>query len=174
MATKKKNKPDFSKPKPIVSKSKKSAVDYDEAIAEQKAIQAAIDKELEEKKLKFDTSKKYINLPLIVIAGRPNVGKSTLFNRFMHKRVAITDPTPGVTRDPVDGECFIFGKPVHLMDTGGYKLTRDIGTMEAVMDDLVVEKTLEKIKNGKVFAIISGMEKTEKSIRHPIFIDLVE
>ena len=52
MATKKKNKPDFSKPKPIVSKSKKSAVDYDEAIAEQKAIQAAIDKELEEKKLK--------------------------------------------------------------------------------------------------------------------------
>ena len=44
----KKKKPDFSKPKPIVSKSKKSAVDYDEAIAEQKAIQAAIDKELEE------------------------------------------------------------------------------------------------------------------------------
>ena len=154
MATKKKNKPDFSKPKPIVSKSKKAAVDYDEAIAEQKAIQAAIDKELEEKKLKFDTSKKYINLPLIVIAGRPNVGKSTLFNRFMHKRVAITDPTPGVTRDPVDGECFILGKPVHLMDTGGYKLTRDIGTMEAVMDDLVVEKTLEKIKKADVILLL--------------------
>lgn len=154
MATKKKNKPDFSKPKPSISKSKKAAVDYDEAIAEQKKIQAAIDKDLEEKKLKFDTSKKYINLPLIVIAGRPNVGKSTLFNRFMHKRVAITDPTPGVTRDPVDGECFILGKPVHLMDTGGYKLTRDIGTMEAVMDDLVVEKTLEKIKKADVILLL--------------------
>ena len=154
MATKKKNKPDFSKQKPLISKSKKAAVDYDEAIAEQKKIQAAIDKDLEEKKLKFDTSKKYINLPLIVIAGRPNVGKSTLFNRFMHKRVAITDPTPGVTRDPVDGECFILGKPVHLMDTGGYKLTRDIGTMEAVMDDLVVEKTLEKIKKADVILLL--------------------
>lgn len=150
----KKKKPDFSKPKPIVSKSKKINPDYEQIIKEQKILQAQKNKELEEQKLKFDTTKEYENIPLIVIAGRPNVGKSTLFNRFMHKRVAITDPTPGVTRDPVEGKTFILGKPVHLMDTGGYKLTRDVGSMEAVMDDLVVEKTLEKIKSADVILLL--------------------
>ena len=96
----------------------------------------------------FDSDKTYKNLPLLVIAGRPNVGKSTLFNRLLHKRRAITDPTPGVTRDPIEEIAFINGKPVRIMDTGGFKLEREIGTMEAVMDELVVEKTLDSLKNA--------------------------
>ena len=102
----------------------------------------------------YDPSKTYVNLPLVVLAGRPNVGKSTLFNRFMKKRIAIVDPTPGVTRDPVEATAFIAGKPVHLMDTGGYKLTRDVGTMEAVMDDLVVEKTIQMIKKADLILLL--------------------
>lgn len=102
----------------------------------------------------FDPSKSYVNLPLVVLAGRPNVGKSTLFNRLMKRRIAIVDPTPGVTRDPVEATAFIAGKPVHLMDTGGYKLTRDIGTMEAVMDDLVVEKTIQMIKKADLILLL--------------------
>ena len=104
--------------------------------------------------LGYDTTKSYVNLPLVVLAGRPNVGKSTLFNRFMRRRIAIVDPTPGVTRDPVEATAFINGKPVHLMDTGGYKLTRDIGTMEAVMDDLVVEKTIQMIKKADLILLL--------------------
>lgn len=104
--------------------------------------------------LEYDTTKSYVNLPLVVLAGRPNVGKSTLFNRFMRRRIAIVDPTPGVTRDPVEATAFINGKPVHLMDTGGYKLTRDIGTMEAVMDDLVVEKTIQMIKKADLILLL--------------------
>lgn len=98
--------------------------------------------------------KKYEGTPLLVIAGRPNVGKSTLFNRFMQRRLAIVDPTPGVTRDPVEGTAIINGKPVHLMDTGGYKLTRDVGTMEAVLDDLVVERSLEMIKKADLILLL--------------------
>lgn len=96
----------------------------------------------------FDPEKTYEHIPLIVIAGRPNTGKSTLFNRFLHRRRAITDPTPGVTRDPVCEQAFINGVPVRLMDTGGFKLERKPGTAEAVMDELVVEKTLNALKQA--------------------------
>ena len=96
----------------------------------------------------FDEDKTYRNLPLIVIVGRPNVGKSTLFNRLLHKRRAITDPTPGVTRDPIEDSAFIDGKPVRIMDTGGFKLDRVAGTQEAMMDELVVEKTLAALKKA--------------------------
>lgn len=96
----------------------------------------------------FDADKDYTNLPLIVIAGRPNVGKSTLFNRLLHKRRAITDPTPGVTRDPIEETAFINDKPVRVMDTGGFKLDREVGTIEADLDELVVEKTLLALKQA--------------------------
>ncbi len=98
--------------------------------------------------LRFDEDKKYRNQPLIVIVGRPNVGKSTLFNRFLRKRRAITDPTPGVTRDPIEDEAFINGMPVRVMDTGGFKLDRVPGTASALMDELVVEKTLASLKKA--------------------------
>jgi len=61
------------------------------------------------------------NLPVVAIMGSPNVGKSTLFNRLVGKRRAITDPTPGVTRDPISTVCVLNGSKVLLMDTGGYK-----------------------------------------------------
>ena len=102
----------------------------------------------------FDEDKKYKNLPKIVIAGRPNVGKSTLFNRLLHERRAITDPTPGVTRDPIEEDCFICGYPVRIMDTGGFKLEREIGTMEAVLDELVVEKTLAALKTADLILLL--------------------
>jgi len=93
----------------------------------------------------FDDRNYYHNLPLVVIVGRPNVGKSTLFNRLLHKRRAITDPTPGVTRDPIEDTAFINDKPVRIMDTGGFKLDRKPGTSESIMDELVVEKTLASL-----------------------------
>lgn len=102
----------------------------------------------------FDENKKYKNLPKVVIAGRPNVGKSTLFNRLLHERRAITDPTPGVTRDPIEEDCFICGYPVRIMDTGGFKLEREPGTVEAMLDELVVEKTLASLKSADLILLL--------------------
>lgn len=163
----KKSKPDFSKPKPqkITSdeqifnenddfdSSENDSVQKNEEISETGDEFGQKDENATEE-LKFFPDKSYINLPTVAIAGRPNVGKSTLFNRFMHKRLAIVDPTPGVTRDPVEGTAFIGGKPVHLVDTGGFKLDRDLKSRESEMDELVVEKSLSVIKRADLILLL--------------------
>lgn len=58
-------------------------------------------------------------IPIIVVVGRPSVGKSTLFNRLVGAPLAIVDPQPGVTRDRHYGDAFLHGKKVTLVDTGG-------------------------------------------------------
>lgn len=163
---KKKSKPDFSKPKPVkveaenqdlVQENKKDQEPESPVQGNSNEITSHRKPELQ----KFFSDKSYCNLPLIVIAGRPNVGKSTLFNALTHTKRAITDPTPGVTRDPVEGTCFIAGKPVHLMDTGGYKLTRDMTSRESEMDDLVVAKTVEMLKKAdRILLLLDATEIT--------------
>ena len=92
-------------------------------------------------------------IPSVALAGRPNVGKSTLFNRLIHKRKAITDPTPGVTRDPVSAETVIKGKKIRLIDTGGFKMDRP-DTPEGGLETLVVERTLEVLKDSDLIILI--------------------
>ena len=58
-------------------------------------------------------------MPLVAVVGRPNVGKSTLFNRLVGGRPALVHDTPGLTRDRRYGECDYFGTPLRLVDTGG-------------------------------------------------------
>ncbi len=58
-------------------------------------------------------------LPIVVIAGRPNVGKSTLFNRLAGRRIALVADTPGVTRDRKEAEAQLRGRMVRLIDTAG-------------------------------------------------------
>ena len=97
---------------------------------------------------------KKIRLPVVALAGRPNVGKSTLFNRLLHKRRAITDPTPGVTRDPVSCNTVILGKHMKLVDTGGFKLDRSHDTPEGELDRVVVERTLEVLSKADLIILL--------------------
>jgi GTP-binding protein len=112
-------------------------------------------------------------LPMVVLAGRPNVGKSTLFNRILHKRRAITDPTPGVTRDPVIADTLIAGKPARLVDTGGFKLDRERPSRAPGedLDDLVVRRTLEMINQAALIVLI--LEAGEPVAEDEEFIELL-
>ena len=66
-----------------------------------------------------------LGLPIVAILGRPNVGKSTLINRFIGRREAIVEDTPGVTRDRVQYECEWGGRRFIFMDTGGWESKPD-------------------------------------------------
>jgi GTP-binding protein len=114
---------------------------------------------------------KYRNIPRVVLAGRPNVGKSTLFNRLLHRRRAITDPTPGVTRDPVEADALIAGKPVRLIDTGGFKLTGDPQNPESDLDGIVVDRALEAISRSDLVVLL--LEAGELTAEDEEFIELL-
>jgi len=78
--------------------------------------------------------------PIIVIVGRPNVGKSTLFNRLSRSRDALVDDRPGVTRDRLHASINYEGIPLTLVDTGGF-------------DDLAEDPLLRKVRDQVVMAI---------------------
>lgn len=101
-------------------------------------------------KADIDTS-----LPLISIIGRPNVGKSTLFNRLIGERRAITDPTPGVTRDPIPARWLLGNHPVTLVDSGGVKLDKE------GLDYAVSEKSLSLCaQSDLIIFVLDCMEVT--------------
>ena len=60
-------------------------------------------------------------LPVVAIIGRPNVGKSTLFNRLVGKKLALVEDRPGVTRDRREGDAHLIGLDFRIIDTAGYE-----------------------------------------------------
>ena len=71
--------------------------------------------------------------PILVISGRPNVGKSTLFNRLLGKRRAIVHDRPGVTRDRLFDLVDIGGGQAWLVDTGGFLADKLLGTHRSMV-----------------------------------------
>ncbi|NTV02250.1 MAG: ribosome biogenesis GTPase Der [Chlorobiaceae bacterium] len=127
--------------------------------------------------------------PLIALVGRPNVGKSTLFNRILRERSAIVDPTPGVTRDRHISPGEWQGKQFLLMDTGGYALENDTistamleQTMRAIQDadavifmvdarsgltyvDLDITKILQRtFKDKKIFFVVNKVDNPQVAL----------
>ena len=78
---------------------------------------------------------------LIAIVGRPNVGKSALFNRIVKKRIAIVHDQPGVTRDRVSVEAEWRGQPFTLVDTGGIGLLR-----REKSNDVIIKAAVEQVE----------------------------
>ena len=86
-------------------------------------------------------SQAFTRLPVVAIVGRPNVGKSTLFNRIVGKRTAIVGDRPGVTVDRLEVDCVLDQRRITLVDTGGIGESQHGAMQEAI--DAQVEAALE-------------------------------
>jgi GTP-binding protein len=109
-------------------------------------------------------------IPRVVIVGRPNVGKSTLFNWLVEKRIAIEDPTAGVTRDRLVQRTTLDGRVVDLVDTGGMGfddpdgLTAKIDAqIEAGLGDAAVILLVVDVRAGLVAADAEVARRVRRS-----------
>jgi len=95
---------------------------------------------------------------LIAIVGRPNVGKSALFNRIVGRRIAIVHDQPGVTRDRVSAEAEWHGRPFTLVDTGGIGLLRREKATD-VITKAAVEQVELAIEAANVIILVVNVQE---------------
>jgi GTPase len=109
-------------------------------------------------------------IPQVVIVGRPNVGKSSLFNWLIEKRIAIEDPTEGVTRDRLVQRVELDGRVIELVDTGGMGfddpdgLTAQIDRqIESGLADAAVVLFVVDVRTGPLAADVEVARRVRKS-----------
>ena len=100
-----------------------------------------------------------MSIPVVAIVGRPNVGKSTFFNRVLRQRKAIVDPQEGITRDRVYGETEWAGKRISLIDTGGF-IPEDVDVFNAAIR---VQAKLAMGEADVVLLMVDGREDITSS-----------
>jgi len=95
---------------------------------------------------------KPLPVPVVVIVGSPNVGKSSLFNRLIGRRKAIVEPTPGVTRNRLSADLSIHGKNVKVIDTGGIK-----ARLKEKIDQLVYQQVELSLDEADIILFVTDV-----------------
>lgn len=102
-------------------------------------------------------------LPIIAVVGRPNVGKSTLFNKIVGKRISIIEDTPGVTRDRIYAEGEWCGRSFMLVDTGGIEPKAD----DVILSQMRLQANLAIEKADVIILVVdvtTGVTSTDQDI----------
>ncbi len=103
--------------------------------------------------------------PVVAIVGRPNVGKSMLFNKLIGQRLSIVEDTPGVTRDRIYGECEWVGRKFTLVDTGGIEPSTDSQILSFMREQAQIA-----IDNATVIIFVvdikSGMTASDQEVAY--------
>ena len=99
-----------------------------------------------------------MKIPTVALVGRPNVGKSTIFNKLIGQKISIIEDTPGVTRDRIYGDVNYKNYRFHLIDTGGI----DIGN-EDFNKEIIVQSSLAIDESDVIVFIVDGKEELNKN-----------
>ena len=92
-----------------------------------------------------------MKLPTVALVGRPNVGKSTIFNRLVGKKISIIEDTPGVTRDRIYGDVNYKDFKFHLIDTGGIDVSK-----EAFNEEIKIQTQIAIDESDVIVFIVDG------------------
>ena len=99
-----------------------------------------------------------MKIPTVALVGRPNVGKSTVFNKLIGKKISIIEDTPGVTRDRIYGDVNYQNYKFHLIDTGGI----DVGN-EDFNKEITVQANLAIDESDVIVFIVDGKEELNRN-----------
>ena len=99
-----------------------------------------------------------MRLPTVALVGRPNVGKSTIFNRLVGKKIAIIEDTPGVTRDRIYGDVVYNNYKFHLIDTGGIDVSKDVFN-----DEIKVQASIAIDESDIVIFVVDGLDELNQN-----------
>ena len=99
-----------------------------------------------------------MKMPTVALVGRPNVGKSTIFNKLVGKKISIIEDTPGVTRDRIYGDVTYNNYKFHLIDTGGI----DVGN-EDFNKEIIIQASLAIDEADVIVFIIDGKEELNRN-----------
>lgn len=94
-----------------------------------------------------------MKIPTVCIVGRPNVGKSTLFNKLVGKKISIIEDTPGVTRDRIYGEVTYKGMKFNLIDTGGLDIAKELFN-----DEIKTQVEIGVLEADRIIFVVDAKE----------------
>lgn len=99
-----------------------------------------------------------MKLPTVALVGKPNVGKSTIFNKLVGKRISIIEDTPGVTRDRIYSDVSFNNYKFHLIDTGGIDVSKEIFN-----DEIKVQATIAIDESDVVVFVVDGKDELNQN-----------
>jgi len=99
-----------------------------------------------------------MKMPTVALVGRPNVGKSTIFNRLVGKKISIIEDTPGVTRDRIYADCEYKNYKFHLIDTGGIDVTKELFN-----EEIKVQASIAIDEADIIVFIVDGKEELNQN-----------
>lgn len=97
-------------------------------------------------------------IPTVALVGRPNVGKSTIFNRLVGEKISIVEDVPGVTRDRIYGDVFYNDFSFHLIDTGGIDVSKEV-----FHNEIIVQASIAMDEADVIVFVVDGKEELNQN-----------